>query len=351
MASRIEDYALHRRQPDRRARRPRRVDRLAVRAPLRLRRLLRRAARHRGNGRWLIAPAGGVRRRRTRATARHARPRDRVRHRRRRGRGHRLHADPRTTPLDLVRVVEGVRGRVPMRMELAVALRLRLDRAVGAPRRRRPAAVAGPTRCLLRTPVARSRRGLHDGRPSSPSRAATGAVRADLAPVARAAARGRSTRPRRSPTTEPWWREWAERLHYDGDVAPTRCCGRSSRSRRLTYAPTGGIVAAATTSLPEAIGGVRNWDYRYCWLRDATFTLSRAACTPATPTRPRPGATGCCAPSPASPTRAADHVRRRRRAPAHRVELDWLPGYEGSRAGAHRQRRRTASSSSTSTAR
>jgi GH15 family glucan-1,4-alpha-glucosidase len=73
--------------------------------------------------------------------------------------------------------------------------------------------------------------------------------------------------------TEKAWREWSARCTYQG-----RWHGAVVRSlltlKALTFAPTGGIVAAPTTSLPEQRGGVRNWDYRYCWLRDATFTLN-----------------------------------------------------------------------------
>ena len=72
--------------------------------------------------------------------------------------------------------------------------------------------------------------------------------------------------------TERWWRDWAGRCTYTGQWR--EAVVRSLITlKALTYAPTGGIVAAPTTSLPEHIGGVRNWDYRYCWLRDATFTL------------------------------------------------------------------------------
>jgi len=85
--------------------------------------------------------------------------------------------------------------------------------------------------------------------------------------------RPRTADPRESlRQTLEFWRGWISRCRYDG-----RWGDEVRRSlvllKGLTYAPTGGLLAAATTSLPEEIGGVRNWDYRYCWLRDASLTL------------------------------------------------------------------------------
>src|SRR6185503_15001509 len=72
--------------------------------------------------------------------------------------------------------------------------------------------------------------------------------------------------------TRRFWTEWASTLKCDGPYV--EAVKRSLLTlKALTYAPTGGLIAAPTTSLPEQFGGVRNWDYRYCWIRDATLTL------------------------------------------------------------------------------
>ena len=72
--------------------------------------------------------------------------------------------------------------------------------------------------------------------------------------------------------TENWWQDWSRRCNYQG-VHRETVLRSLITLKALTYAPTGSIVAAGTTSLPEEIGGVRNWDYRYCWLRDSAFTI------------------------------------------------------------------------------
>jgi GH15 family glucan-1,4-alpha-glucosidase len=72
--------------------------------------------------------------------------------------------------------------------------------------------------------------------------------------------------------TELWWTDWASQCTYQGDYRDAVLRSLITL-KALTYEPTGGIVAAATTSLPETLGGNRNWDYRFCWLRDATLTL------------------------------------------------------------------------------
>ncbi len=140
--------------------------------------------------------------------------------------------------------------------------------------------------------------------------------------------------------TEAWWTEWSARCTFDSEWRDAVVRSLITL-KALTYAPTGGIVAAVTTSLPERIGGVRNWDYRYCWLRDATFTLyslmvggyTDEACAW------REWLINAVAGTPSTLQIMYGLGGERR---LTELELEWLPGYEGSypvRIGnaAHRQ--------------
>jgi GH15 family glucan-1,4-alpha-glucosidase len=178
---------------------------------------------------------------------------------------------PRETKPDLVRIVEGVRGRVEMQMELVI----RFDYGSIVPWVRTLEgtllAVAGPDAVLLRTPVEHEGRGLT-------TCASFTVEEGDRVPFVLRWFPSSETPPEPIHPEEAlrhtvaFWEDWASRCTYEG-----RWHDAVHRSlltlKALTYAPTGGIVAAPTTSLPEWIGGVRNWDYRYCWLRDATLTL------------------------------------------------------------------------------
>jgi GH15 family glucan-1,4-alpha-glucosidase len=178
---------------------------------------------------------------------------------------------PRERAPDVARVVEGVRGTVPMRMELVV----RFDYGSIVPWVRRLDGalhfVGGPDSLWLRTPVRVRGENLR-------TVAEFNVVEGDRVPFVLTwhASHQRAPRPidpvRSIDDTGAWWSEWASHISYRGGWRDAVI--RSLLTlKALTFQPTGGIVAAPTTSLPEAIGGVRNWDYRYCWLRDATFTL------------------------------------------------------------------------------
>ena len=120
--------------------------------------------------------------------------------------------------------------------------------------------------------------------------------------------------------------------------------------KALTYAPTGGIVAAPTTSLPEALGGVRNWDYRYCWLRDATLTLL-ALVRAGYDDEARAWRDWLLRAIAGLPRGAPDHVRDRGRAAADRARARLARRLRGLAPRADRQRRLRPASSSTCTAR
>jgi GH15 family glucan-1,4-alpha-glucosidase len=179
---------------------------------------------------------------------------------------------PRQQDPDVTRVVEGVRGRVPMRMELTI----RFDYGSIVPWVRKEGgalhAVGGPDSVWLRTPVP-----VHGENWTSVAEFTV--AEGERVPFMLTWHASHKRAPRRIDPiqavddTQAWWAEWASRLAYQGDWQDAVI--RSLLTlKALTYAPTGGIVAAPTSSLPEALGGLRNWDYRYCWLRDSTFTLS-----------------------------------------------------------------------------
>lgn len=178
---------------------------------------------------------------------------------------------PRGEAADVVRIVEGVRGRV----EMESVLRLRFDYGhvppwvVGEGHEVR--AIAGPDAVWLRSDVP-----LEQGDDALRCRFTVreGERVAFVATYHPSHLRlRRHVDPQQAlADTRSYWAEWLGRCRYDGRWQPE--VRRSLQLlKALTFAPTGGVVASATTSLPEEIGGVRNWDYRYCWLRDSAFTL------------------------------------------------------------------------------
>jgi GH15 family glucan-1,4-alpha-glucosidase len=178
---------------------------------------------------------------------------------------------PRGAAPDVVRIVEGVTGRVRMRMEL----RLRFDYGRVVPWVRKDdgatVAVAGPDSCWLRTPV--------ETHGEDFATVAEFIVEAhDRVPFVLTWQESHQPAPKpihpdhALRDTQQYWSNWLSQCTYDGKWRDAVIRSLITL-KALTYAPTGGIVAAPTTSLPEQLGGVRNWDYRFCWLRDATITL------------------------------------------------------------------------------
>ena len=234
---------------------------------------------------------------------------------------------PRTGDANLVRIVVGERGTMELRTDLAI----RFGYGARTPWVTRPPdgtlrAVAGPDQVVLRTPVELRGEGM---RTVGTFTVAAG----DSVPFVLSYAASHVAPP--GPTdplaeladAEAFWAAWAGRAKTSGEERATIM--RSLVTLKgLTYARTGGIVAAPTTSLPETLGGIRNWDYRFCWLRDATLTLlalmNAGYYEEASAWRDWLLRAIAGAPSQAQIMYGV--------AGEHRLteyELDWLPGYEG----------------------
>jgi GH15 family glucan-1,4-alpha-glucosidase len=283
------------------------------------------------NGRWLLAPASGG-------------PSTRRRYR---GESLVLESEwdtdsgsvrvtdfmpPRGEAADVVRIVEGISGRVTVRSRLLV----RFDYGHVVPWVRaldgELDGIAGPDAIWL-TGSADVRHEI-DARHSDQLISAEFEVSAGdrvsfvLTHSPSHLPRPRSAEPDRAlRQTIDYWAEWMGRCDYTGRW-PEAVRRALLTLKALTYAPTGGIVAAATTSLPEQLGGPRNWDYRFCWLRDATFTLQALLGTGyhSEAREWRDWLLRAVAGDPAD-LRIMYALDGSRRVPEY--ELPWLAGYEG----------------------
>jgi GH15 family glucan-1,4-alpha-glucosidase len=176
-------------------------------------------------------------------------------------------------PSNIVRIVEGRRGSVPCQLELII----RFDYGISIPWVTRLGdgygirAVAGPDQVIVRADVpllAKDMTTVSEFTVQQGER-----VRFSLSHASSHLPIPDAPDPDSAlSAAETHWKEWSDRSTYSGQwQSPVR---RSLLTlKALTYLPTGGITAAATTSLPEALGGIRNWDYRFCWPRDSSFTL------------------------------------------------------------------------------
>ena len=223
------------------------------------------------NGRWLIAPAEEV----TRTTRRYRDNTLILETRFETASGIVALIDfmpPRGHASDVVRLVRGVSGRVRMMMQLVIRFGFGID--IPWVKRTEDGAllaICGPDMTVLRTPVETRGEDLTTVADFWVGEGET---------VPFVLTYGPSHLPVPEPinpayalqATEDFWTEWCSRCTYQGDHRDLVMRSLITL-KALTYGPSGGIVAAPTTSLPEKLGGMRNWDYRFCWLRDATFTL------------------------------------------------------------------------------
>lgn len=275
------------------------------------------------HGRWLICPAGQVLR-----TRRRYRP-DTL-----------IDFMPPVYPThDVLRIVEGCRGRVPMRMELII----RFDCGSIVPWvrgiERGIRAIAGPDTLCCWTEVKLRGKDRHTVEEFGIDPGQRVAFQLAWAPTyGYEAVRIDPLQALRG--TQEWWRKWASQCRYNGEWRDAVLRSLITL-KALTHAPTGGIVAAPTTSLPECLGGSRNWDYRFCWLRDATFTLYALMIGGY---RQEAESWQAWLVNAVAGNPEQSHIvyglSGERRLPE--VELEWLPGYEGSRPvrignAAHRQ--------------